>query len=268
MSSNFSRPSQPVFMVDPGRGHPRQHQYYHQQVAGCTEPPMVPCWTFPPARTEMKRRRWGTMNAGVAWVLTLILMLVFVALGLGASQIMRLQTEVERLSQERPAQMQSDAPQRQVGLNPAELNKKKLKSAAHLIGRADQRASSGTLKWETKLGNAFTEGVMYSNGGLQVNESGLYFVYSRVEFLSRTCKSGDFHTHKMGLQRNGRNRIIMEDHREGFCTLGSNHPWMMGSHLGSLQNLKESDWLFVNVSHPHLLSKNYHSNYFGLFKIH
>ncbi len=68
--------------------------------------------------------------------------------------------------------------------------------------------------------------------------------------------------------KNSHNRTIMEDHREGFCSAGSKQPWMTGSHIGSLQHLKESDRLFVNVSHPHLLSKNYHSNYFGLFKIH
>ncbi|XP_048064517.1 tumor necrosis factor ligand superfamily member 6 [Megalobrama amblycephala] len=275
MSSNFGHPSQPVFMVDSGGGHPKQHRYYQQQmprhtqhVPRHTEPPLVPCWTFPPAREEMKKRSWGRLNGGMAWVLTLILLLVFAALALGAYQILRLQTEVERLTQERPAQMQSVAPQKQVGLNPAELNNNKRKSAAHLIGRANQSPSSGTLLWETKHGDVFIEGFKYSNGGLQVNESGLYFVYSRVEFLSPTCKSADYHAHKMIRQRGSRTQVIMEDHQEGLCTPGTNDPWMMGSHLGSLQHLKESDLLFVNVSHRHLLSSNYHHNYFGLFKIH
>uniref|UniRef100_A0A8C1MTQ2 Fas ligand (TNF superfamily, member 6) n=1 Tax=Cyprinus carpio TaxID=7962 RepID=A0A8C1MTQ2_CYPCA len=268
MSSNSGHPSRTVFMVDSDRGHPEEHRYYHQQMPRHAEPQLVPCWTFPPARAEMKKRGWGGMNAGMAWVLTLILLLVFAALGLGAYQILRLQTEDNLQCQEMPAQMQSIAPQRQVGLNPAELNRNKQKSAAHLIGRAEQSVSSGILKWEAKHGEAFTEGIKYINGGLQVNETGLYFVYSRVEFLSPNCNPEDFYAHKMHLQRNSHNRTIMEDHREGFCSAGSRKPWMTGSHIGSLQHLKESDWLFVNVSHPHLLSKNYHSNYFGLFKIH
>ncbi|KAI2651827.1 Tumor necrosis factor ligand superfamily member 6 [Labeo rohita] len=270
MSSNFGHPSQPVFMVDSGRGQPRQHQYYHQQMPRHTEPRLVPCWTFPPAQAEMRKRDSGRMNAGMAWVLTLLLLLVFAALGVGAYQILMLQTEVQRLSQwqEKPAQMQSNAPLKQVGLNPAELNRNTQKSAAHLIGRPDQSTSSGTLKWEAKLGEAFTEGVKYINGSLQVNETGLYFVYSRVEILSPKCNPKDYYTHKVGLKRNSRDRTIMEDHREGLCVVGSNQPWMTGSQLGSLQHLRESDWLFVSVSHPHLLSKNYHSNYFGLFKIH
>ncbi|XP_073672797.1 tumor necrosis factor ligand superfamily member 6 [Garra rufa] len=170
--------------------------------------------------------------------------------------------------EEMPVQMQSNTPQKQVGLNPAELNRNTQKSAAHLIGRADQSPSSGLLKWESKLGEAFTEGIKYINGGLQVNKTGLYFVYSRVEFFSLKCNPRDFYTHKVGLQRNNRNRTLMEDHQEGLCLAKTGQAWMTGSHLGSLQQLKESDWLFVNVSHPHLLSKNYHSNYFGLFKIH
>nr|WOK15261.1 tumor necrosis factor ligand superfamily member 6 [Osteobrama belangeri] len=268
MSSNFGHPSQPVLMVDSSGGHPKQHRYYDQQMPRHTEPQLVPCWTFPPARAEMKRRDCGRMNTGMAWVLILILLLVFAALGLGAYQILRLQTEVERLSQEMPSQMQSIAPQKQVGLNPAELNRNKQKSAAHLIGRADQSPSSGILKWESKHGEAFTEGIKYINGGLQVNETGLYFVYSRVEFFSLKCNPKDFYVHKMRLQRNSHNRTIMEDHQVGFCSAGNDKQWMTGSHIGSLQHLKESDLLFVNVSHPHLLSRNFHSNYFGLFKIH
>uniref|UniRef100_A0A671NES6 Tumor necrosis factor ligand superfamily member 6-like n=1 Tax=Sinocyclocheilus anshuiensis TaxID=1608454 RepID=A0A671NES6_9TELE len=250
MSGNFGHSPQPVFMVDSGRGHPKQHRYYHQQMPRSP----VPCWTFPPARAEMKKRGCGRMNGTIVWGLTLILLLVFAALGLGAYQILRLQTEMQRLTQEIPAQMQSLTPQKQVGLNPAE--------------HAEQNSrSAGTLKWEANLGDAFTEGIKYINGGLQVNMTGLYFVYSRVEFLSPKCNPRDSYTHIMSRQRNGRNRTIMEDHQEGFCTAGSKQPWMTGSHLGSLQHLKQSDWLFVNVSHPLLISKNYHSNYFGLFKI-
>ncbi|XP_043075049.1 tumor necrosis factor ligand superfamily member 6 [Puntigrus tetrazona] len=267
MNGNSGHPSQPVFMVDSGGGHPKQPRYYHRQMPRHTEPQLVPCWTFPPARAETKRRGLGRMNAGMAWVLIMILLLVFAALGLGAYQILRLQREMERLSLEMPSRMQSIAPQKQVGLNPAELNRNKQKSAAHLIGRADQSPSSGILKWESKLGEAFTEGVKYIDGGLQVNETGLYFVYSRVEFFSLECNPKDFYVHKMSLQRNSHNRTIMEDHREGFCSVGSGQPWMTGSHIGSLQHLKESDRLFVNVSHPNMLSKNFHGNYFGLFKI-
>ncbi|XP_051511218.1 uncharacterized protein LOC127416109 isoform X2 [Myxocyprinus asiaticus] len=171
MNGNFDNTSPPVFMVDSGGGYPKQRQYYHEQVHGRTDPVLVPCWTFPPARAEDKRRGCGGMNVVITWILALILLLVFAALGLGAYQILRLQSELERLTQKIPTQIQSFVPQRQVGLKPAELDKTKRKVAAHLIGYADQNKSSRTLKWEVRHGEAFTDGVKYINGGLQVNET-------------------------------------------------------------------------------------------------
>ncbi|XP_051954182.1 tumor necrosis factor ligand superfamily member 6-like [Xyrauchen texanus] len=268
MNGDFDHTSPPVFTVDSGGGFPKQHQYYHEQVHGRRDPVLVPCWTFPPARAEEKRRGCGGMNVGITWILASILLLVFAALGLGAYQILRLRAEFERLTQEIPTQIQSFAPQRQVGLKPAELDKTKQKAAAHLIGHADQSKSSRTLKWEVKYGEAFIDAVKYSNGDLQVNDTGLYFIYSHVEFIASTCNPTDSLIHTVFVKRNGNERTIMEDHRGGFCLAWSKQPWTVSSHLGSLQRLKQFDWLFVNVSHPHLLNTNYHQNYFGLFKIH
>ncbi|TRY59178.1 hypothetical protein DNTS_029288 [Danionella cerebrum] len=266
MSGSLGHPSHPVFMVDSSGNLPRPQQFYHQRGPGRhLEPPLVPCWTFPPARAKLKRNGWGGLSAGL---LVLILLLVFAALGLGAYQIRHLQTQVERLTLEIPTKLQNNAPQKLVGLDPAEFNKKTKTTAAHLMGCADQNKSSGTLKWETKIGDVFTEGVKYSNGGLQVNETGLYFVYAHVEFGSNLCSLTDILAHIISLKRNNNHRAIMEDRQEGFCMEGRSDVWMIGSHLGSLQHLKESDWLFVNVSHAHLLSRHFHSNYFGLFKIH
>lgn len=134
-------------------------------------------------------------------------------------------------------------------------------------GKPSQDTLSKTLKWESKHSRAFTDGILYSNGGLQVNETGLYFVYSRVEFLSKNCRKRDSLSHKVYAKRDGNPVQLMADHREGFCTAGSTEVWMAGSNLGSVQQLKQNDWVFVNVSQPALLSFNHHSNYFGLFKL-
>lgn len=76
----------PVFTVDPAR-------------AG-TEPPMVPCWTFPPAQVRVKKRGWRvTGSAGC--LLIMVFLTVFAALGLGTYQIMKLQTELLSLKQVR-----------------------------------------------------------------------------------------------------------------------------------------------------------------------
>lgn len=126
---------------------------------------------------------------------------------------------------------------------------------------------SKTLKWESRHGRAFTDGILYRDGGLQVNETGLYFVYSRVEFLSKDCKPRDSLAHIVYIKRGERLLTLMADHREGFCQVGSKEMWTAGSNLGSMHQLRQYDWVFVNVSQPTQLSFDHQSNYFGLFKL-
>lgn len=100
-----------------------------------------------------------------------------------------------------------------------------------------------------------------------MNETGLFFVYSHVEFLFNDCKSRESLSHTVYIKRENRPFTLMENYREGFCNVGRNEMWSAGSNLGSMQHLHKDDWVFVNVSRPDLLSSNHHSNYFGLFKL-
>ncbi|TTF11757.1 Tumor necrosis factor ligand superfamily member 6 [Bagarius yarrelli] len=229
----------PVFTVDAAGGFS-----YHNQATG-TEPPLVPCWTLPPARSRTRRGFGGMGSAGC--LLIMVLLTVFAALGLGAYQIMKLQTELLSLKTEIHPQTDSSTPQRLVGQS--------------------QENKSKTLKWESRHGRAFTNGVLYLNGGLQVNESGLYFVYSHVVFLSKGCKLRDSLDHTVYMKRGERLINLMNNHREGFCQAGSKEIWTDGSNLGAMHQLKQYDWVFVNVSEPTRLASDYHSNYFGLFKL-
>lgn len=134
--------------------------------------------------------------------------------------------------------------------------------------------SHETLRWEPQAGRAFTEGgVVYhiEDGGLQVNNTGLYHIYSRVEFLFDHCSSTDSLVHSVFVRRAG-NPIplpLMEGHRAGFCSQRrpEGHRWTTESYLGSTLQLKKQDRVFVNVSHPSNLSRQHHANFFGLYKI-
>ncbi|KAB5539736.1 hypothetical protein PHYPO_G00092600 [Pangasianodon hypophthalmus] len=258
MHSNLRYTYPPVFTVDAAGGFPRQHQ------AAGIEPPPVPCWTLPPARIQAKRRGCGGMSSA-GCLLIMVLLTVFAALGLGAYQIMRLQTELIRLKQEINPQPESITPERLVGQQ-VEDKEPKHAPAAHLMGQTQDNKSK-TLKWESRHGRAFTDGILYRDGGLQVNETGLYFVYSRVEFLSKDCKPRDSLAHIVYIKRGERLLTLMSDHREGFCQVGSKQLWTAGSNLGSMHQLRQSDWVFVNVSQPNRLSSDHQSNYFGLFKL-
>lgn len=128
-----------------------------------------------------------------------------------------------------------------------------------------QDIQSNPLKWESRHGSAFTHGILYSNGGLQVNETGLYFVYSHVELIINECKPREALIHVVYMKRNEKNKVLMSNHQEGYCHVNS--IWTSGSNLGSMHELRKSDWVFVNVSHPNKLSTDHQSNYFGLFKL-
>ncbi|XP_053470304.1 tumor necrosis factor ligand superfamily member 6 [Ictalurus furcatus] len=249
----------PVFTVDAAGGFPPQHQ------AAGIEPPLVPCWTLPPARVRAKTRGCGGMSSAVC-LLIMVLLIVFAVLGLGAYQIMKLQTELLHLKQEIHPQSEGSTPQRLVGHQAEDIMEPKHTPAAHLIGqKQDNRLK--TLKWESRHGRAFTDGILYRDGGLQVNETGHYFVYSRVEFQLKDCKPRDSLIHTVYIKRGERLLTLMIDHREGFCQVGSKEWSTVGSNLGSMHQLMQYDWVFVNVSQPTRLSSDHQSNYFGLFKL-
>ncbi|XP_066533658.1 tumor necrosis factor ligand superfamily member 6 [Hoplias malabaricus] len=271
MNNNNRYEYPPVFSVD-ATGHLPQQQHYHQHhpqmsAAGRMDPALVPCWTFPPARYHSKRRGCGGMTSAAGTLLIMVLLMVFAALGLGAYQIMKIQTELAQLKQELHIQTESRAPERLVGNPIKDPDQTKHSQAAHLMGQT-QNIESNPLQWESHHGRAFTDGVVYRGGGLQVNETGLYFIYSRVDFLSKSCHFRDSVSHTVYVKRiDGSLMTLMGDRREGYCRVGSTEVWRDGSNLGSVHLLKKADWVFVNVSKPALMSKSPYNNYFGLFKL-
>ncbi|XP_021454970.2 tumor necrosis factor ligand superfamily member 6-like isoform X1 [Oncorhynchus mykiss] len=269
MSGTQGYPYPQVFLVDSGRGPQPSVQ----------PPGMLPCWSFPPAQERVMERGRGRGCRGVgSWSLTMallfLLLLVFGALGLGTYQIIKLQTQLDGIQQEINTEIDGRGPEKLVGdLPETDPNRGKTagRPAAHVIGRIEKHVSQNTLRWEPKAGRAFTEGgVVYRDGGLQVNETGLYHIYSRVQFEANHCTPTDALVHSVFVRRPGNRKslTLMEGHREGYCNLGSHgHVWTSGSYLGSTLKLEKQDWLYVNVSHPAMLSHAHHANFFGLHKI-
>ncbi|KAG9350955.1 hypothetical protein JZ751_024844 [Albula glossodonta] len=247
----------PVFVVD---GHGPQPPM--------PNPGLVPCWTFPPA--VVKRKKKGCDEACVVTVVALILFLILAALGYGTYQILKLQTELRQLRKEMATQQEGPSPQRQTGPQEVEIDKKETRQAAHLIARIEKPPSSlKTLHWEPSHGRAFTSGVEYRDGGLRINETGLYYVYSRVQFQDKRCTLKDSLSHTVFRKREGdKPLVLLEGHRMGFCrSEGKEHQWSSSSQLGAVLELRSQDWVFVNVSHPMQLSYDHNANYFGLYKL-
>lgn len=263
MSYDQSYPFPQVFLVDDS-GRP-QHS---------AQPPgLIPCWSFPPAQQRVRSRgkSEGCMGIrpGVALIVLLLFLLVFAALGFEAYQIMNIQKELKQVQPE----MEVVAPQKQIGLYEPQNSgeDKKDRPAAHVIGRIEIKHHPKTLRWEPKTGQAFTSGgVTYriEDGALQVNESGLYHIYSRVELIFGKCPSTEFE-HTVFVRRSGHpsDLKLMEGHRKGFCSPHPSRAFTIDSFLSSTHQLKKYDRVFVNVSHPDVLSHSHHGNFFGLYQI-
>lgn len=128
------------------------------------------------------------------------------------------------------------------------------------------------MRWEPKVGRAFTAGgVVYriEDGALQVNKSGLYHIYSRVEMIFKQCYPTSSFVHSVFVRRAGHSSpvTLMEAHRAGFCSQQLGHSWTTESYLASALQLQKYDRVLVNVSHPLYLSHAHYANFFGLYKI-
>ncbi|XP_073333376.1 tumor necrosis factor ligand superfamily member 6 [Pagrus major] len=270
MSCDQSYPFPQVFLVDEGSGRGvRQHP--------SQSPNLIPCWSFPPpqerARGRGKSRGCMGVSHSAALVVLMLFLLVFVALGLGFYQIYNMQKELKGINKAKPAS-EFNAAQKQIGHYEPEVNggdKDEDRPAAHVIGRIEKRPSE-TLRWEPRVGRAFTSGgVAYQSedGALQVNETGLFHVYSRVELIFKNCDHKSSFDHSVFVRRVGlaSPMTLMEAHRAGFCSQQPGRSWTTESYLGSALHLQKYDRVFVNVSQPNSLSHAHYANFFGLYKI-
>ncbi|XP_068449241.1 tumor necrosis factor ligand superfamily member 6 isoform X2 [Clinocottus analis] len=264
-----SYPFPQVFLVDDGGG----PQHSGQQ------PSLVPCWSFPPAqeraRPRSKSRGCMGVSPGVALIVLMLFLLVFVALGFEAYQIRNMQAELSEMRKVSTSVAEFKAPQKQIAHEP-EMNREdeKDRPAAHVIGRIETEKFPKTLRWEPQAGRAFTSGGVayrFEDGALQLNESGLYHVYSRVELIFKDCSPSSSFVHSVFVRRAGgrsSSLTLMEAHRAGFCSQQpGGHAWTTESYLASALRLQKSDRVFVNVSHPLYLSHSHYANFFGLYKI-
>ncbi|XP_072294773.1 tumor necrosis factor ligand superfamily member 6 [Eucyclogobius newberryi] len=264
-----------VFIVDGGGGHPNQPL-----------PNLVPCWSFPQAHERVRNpgRSGGCMGASSRLVVLVLLLfaLVFASLGLGAVWTVNLQRDLKDMQKMVKVLNRSteeiivNAPQKQIGLYEPPLKEEtkveEERPAAHVLGYLKNNPTHKTLKWDLHKSRAFTSGgVAYKtkDGALQVNHTGLYYIYSRVELIFKTCNSTSFFDHTVFVRRAGHSSplTLMEAHRRGFCPSEPGRPWTTDSFLGAALQLQKYDRVLVSVSHPDYLSHEHYANFFGLYKI-
>ncbi|TNM87462.1 hypothetical protein fugu_005683 [Takifugu bimaculatus] len=242
MSCDQTYPFPQVFLVDAGGSqHPDQ------------PPGLVPCWSHPPSLESAGRRQKSRGSMGVspctALVVLMLFLLVFAGLGFEAYEIYQMKKE---LRQVKPVS-EFNVAQKQIGLYEPLLKDEddRERPAAHVIGRIEKEKFSKTLRWESRVGRAFTSGgvsYQFQDGALQVNETGIYHIYSRVELVFRDCSPASSFHHLVFVRRGGRPSplTLMEAHRAGFCRQQSAHPWTAESYLASALQLQTHDRVYVN----------------------
>ncbi|XP_029987273.1 tumor necrosis factor ligand superfamily member 6 [Sphaeramia orbicularis] len=274
MSCDQSYPFPQVFLVN-GSGGPQQSGPL---------PNLIPCWSFPPAQ-EMARRHGksrGCMGVsyGLVFVVLMLFLLVFAALGIGAWKIINIQRELQEIRnnsnmvakpEKKVGGAEFNTPQKQTGLPWWNRGAKEDRPAAHVIGKFDSHVLPHTLRWESKAGRAFTSGgVSYrrEDGGLQVNETGLYHVYSRVEMSFTHCPKPSFN-HTVFVRRAGHPipLRLMVANKKGVCSQHQGPAWNTDSYLAAAMQLEKYDRVYVNVSHIANLHHEHYVNFFGLYKI-
>ncbi|XP_058031844.1 tumor necrosis factor ligand superfamily member 6 [Ahaetulla prasina] len=241
----------------PSSDRPPQMGLYHSSGIVADQDICLPL-PMPEKKRHRQNHRDGTRLCFL--VVFLLILLVIMGIGLAMFQIFHLQKELQEFSSSGSVPI---SPNMLKGV----LNRtaeKKVKRSAHLTGKVIQQ--SHPMEWETTHGHAFLSGVQYKNRGLMIDETGLYFIYSKVFFRGQTCTSQPLD--HIVFKRNPSypdNQVLMENRKMNYCV--TMHMWGKNSYLGALFNLSRQDSVYVSVSEPTLVSSEESKTFFGLYML-
>ncbi|XP_042530402.1 tumor necrosis factor ligand superfamily member 6 [Dipodomys spectabilis] len=226
-------------------------------------PPPLPPPPLPPPPPPLQQRR--DSNSGL-WLLMMFFMILvaLVGLGMGLYQLFYLQKELAEL-RESVSQRHTESPlEKQIGHPSPPSEKKEPRKAAHLTGNPNSKSTP--LEWEDTYGVSLVSGVKYVQGSLVINDTGLYFVYSKVYFRGQSCTNQPL-SHKVYTRNSNylQDLVLMEGKMMNYCTSGQ--MWARSSYLGAVFSLTTADHLYVNVSELSLVNFEESKTYFGLYKL-
>ncbi|KAM9244672.1 tumor necrosis factor ligand superfamily member 6 [Dugong dugon] len=230
-------------------------------------PPPLPSRPQPPLPpfplSLLKKRR--NHNTGLCLLVMFFMVLVaLVGLGLGMFQLFHLQKELAELRESTRQRPIASSLEKQIGQPSLPSEKREVKKVAHLTGNPNSR--SIPLEWEDTYGIALVSGVKYKKGSLVINDTGLYFVYSKVYFRSHSCNNQPLN-HKVYMRNSKypQDLVLMEERMMNYCT--TDQMWARSSYLGAVFNLTIADHLYVNVSELSLVNFEESKTFFGLYKL-
>ncbi|XP_078264183.1 tumor necrosis factor ligand superfamily member 6-like [Rhinoraja longicauda] len=245
MQQNYAYPQ--VFMVD---GNPGLNPYVQ-----------APVWNLPAIK---KKRKLHCKTVGSILLFNLAL-LVLAWLALGSIYLNGLRKDIKGIKEERKEK--SPYAEKIVGVRNVTEAPRKLKATAHLTGYYNSDYTN-PLMWHYKQGHAIVIDVTYKDRGLVVNQTGLFFVYSKIYFRGDKCEGKQNLKHILFKRstRHSKDKILMESNLAGYCSLNDNL-WSTNSYQAGIVALNKGDSLYVNVSDPKLVDSDESKTFFGLYKL-
>ncbi|CAO2637441.1 Tumor necrosis factor ligand superfamily member 6 [Lemmus lemmus] len=226
-----------------------------------SQPPPPPPPLPPPPTLKKTKGRNIDLWLPVVFLMVLV---ALVGLGLGMYQLFHLQKELAELREFTNQSLKVSSFEKQIQHQNLPSETQEPRCVAHLTGNPNSR--SVVLEWEDTYGIALISGVKYKKGGLVINDSGLYFVYSKVYFRGQSCNNQPLN-HKVYM-RNSKypgDLVLMEEKKLNYCTTGQ--MWAHSSYLGAVFNLTSADHLYVNISQLSLINFEESKTFFGLYKL-
>ncbi|XP_067845856.1 tumor necrosis factor ligand superfamily member 6-like [Heptranchias perlo] len=198
---------------------------------------------------------------------SLIVVMLFIALtGLvfGVCYLYHLQQQLNQLKQNIDGSLQKN-PEKLTGAEDKTKPKNDVQMAAHLTGKRSTD-DSNRLKWETSLGHAFILGITYKDGALIINETGQYFIYSKINFRGSQCEVLPLHQSVFKCHNNDQNDVkLMEIRVFNYCS--GVEAWEKNTFQAGIFHLREGAQLYVSVPNPRMVSADELMTFFGVYKL-
>lgn len=138
------------------------------------------------------------------------------------------------------------------------------RAAAHLLGKKGK----GHITWQGDSTNAFKDGsIKLVKNSLEIEEDGLYFVYTQVLFTGHACHNSLELTHSVRRKSSEDEFIDILKSSKTVCEEKPKSSWTQPIYQGGLFKLEQGDVLFTETTHVDLLDTYSGQVYFGILAV-
>ncbi|XP_075690486.1 CD40 ligand [Rhinoderma darwinii] len=147
-----------------------------------------------------------------------------------------------------------------------DITLKKETVAIHLVGERPN-SMKDALRWQEKGYFTTKLEISYTNGKLQVETPGVYYVYSQVSFCVNSTQflTSPFVQYMYMKRPHEKERLLLKG-ANTFVSQTANCA-LHSSQFGAVFTFNKDDFIFVNVTDPSCIIYSPEFTYFGMFKL-